>query len=76
MVDAAIGQLGPVLAGSSTRFTVSSRMHSTRDAVSQEEPRGVGEDSWLGWGPGPIAHFSMKSNSFLPRIHNRKIHIA
>lgn len=49
MVDAAIGQLGPVLAGSSTRFTVSSRMHSTRDAVSQEEPRGVGKTvGWVG----------------------------
>jgi len=49
MVDAAIGQLGPVLAGSSTRFTVSSRMHSTRDAVS---PRIKGEGVMLKGGPG------------------------
>jgi len=43
MVDAAIGQLGPVLAGSSTRFTVSSRMHSTRDAVSPRIKGGRGD---------------------------------
>jgi len=73
MVDAAIGQLGPVLAGSSTRFTVSSRMHSTRDAVS---PRIKGGGVMLKGARVPIPHFSIQSNSFLPRIHNRKIHIA
>lgn len=72
-VDAAIGQLGPVLAGPVLVLPLECN-HSTRDAVTQVA---VGEGDYMGNVKCQYRTFlSNQTSLFLPRIHNKKIHIT